>query len=173
MTACTGLLVTAALLLNPAGASASPAATHVAARPAAVTQPMSPADECSTAELPPGACLFPGKISWTNFSYVQSANAEIRLTLYAGQWLVVKPRSTGDIVIWNAPQVGSNGRRASFQSDGNLAVYNSANQALWASNTSAGGEANVLDIQNDHNVVIYQYTALGYRVRFATNTNGR
>jgi len=56
--------------------------------------------------------------------------------------------------IWATGTYGSGATRASFQTDGNLVLYNAANAPLWASNSWGRGGTN-LKMQNDGNLVIY------------------
>lgn len=55
-----------------------------------------------------------------------------------------------------------------YQGDGNLVLYDSAWQALWASNT-AGTSTGMVIMQSDGNLVMYD---AGGVVRFASNTDG-
>ncbi|MBD2330103.1 hypothetical protein [Alkalinema sp. FACHB-956] len=48
-----------------------------------------------------------------------------------------------------------NGFRLVFQADGNLVVYNTAGRPLWATGTNGTG-ANILAVQSDGNVVLYE-----------------
>jgi hypothetical protein len=67
------------------------------------------------------------------------------------------------------------GAYASFQKDGNLVVYTSGHQALWASQTSGFPDcalgACYLAVQNDGNVVIYD--SLNGDALWATSTERR
>jgi hypothetical protein len=67
------------------------------------------------------------------------------------------------------------GAYASFQKDGNLVVYTSSHQALWASQTSGFPDCAVggcyLAVQNDGNVVIYD--SFDGAALWATNTERR
>jgi hypothetical protein len=74
--------------------------------------------------------------------------------------------------VWTATL--TRGSYVTFQTDGNLVVYNSGNSAVWASNTgeaTCGPITCYLDIQNDGNVVIYLHSSpLWYTSVWATNT---
>jgi Peptidase family M23/Ricin-type beta-trefoil lectin domain-like len=59
------------------------------------------------------------------------------------------------------------GYRLTFQTDGNLVVYNSANRALWATGTDNSG-ANKFSVQADGNVVLYKDST----PLWASNTSG-
>jgi Peptidase family M23 len=56
--------------------------------------------------------------------------------------------------------------RLSFQSDGNLVLYNRAKEAIWATGTD-GSNADVLAVQSDGNVVLYGQG----RALWSTNTH--
>jgi murein DD-endopeptidase MepM/ murein hydrolase activator NlpD len=56
--------------------------------------------------------------------------------------------------------------RLSFQSDGNLVLYNSSKEPIWATGTD-GSNADVLAVQSDGNVVLYGQG----RALWATNTD--
>jgi hypothetical protein len=60
-----------------------------------------------------------------------------------------------------------NGYRFEFQTDGNLVLYRSSGEVLWAAGTE--GRAKQLKVQNDGNVVLYDQNA---KPLWATNTNG-
>jgi hypothetical protein len=89
------------------------------------------------------------------------------ITLLAGQSMaspdgrfVLSMQTDGNLVLygpdgptWWTGTNGGSDRRMVMQPDGNLVVYNGANQALWASNTS-GNPGSTLSLQNDGNLVI-------------------
>ena len=47
-----------------------------------------------------------------------------------------------------------------MQTDGNLVIYNSAGNALWASGTGGHNGSASLALQNDSNLVIYSPTGV-------------
>jgi hypothetical protein len=58
-------------------------------------------------------------------------------------------------IIWVSGGNGTTPGHVSFQSDGNLVVYDSSDKPVWASNTNNQG-ATRLDLQDDGNLVIYR-----------------
>lgn len=56
--------------------------------------------------------------------------------------------------LWNTGSLGSNVDRLVMQSDGNLVLYNTSNQALWSSQTQGNPGAR-LELQTDGNMVVY------------------
>lgn len=62
--------------------------------------------------------------------------------------------SVGGVAKWGTGTNGSTAGHVSFQSDGNLVVYDGSGRALWASGTNNKG-ATDMDLQTDGNLVIY------------------
>jgi hypothetical protein len=61
----------------------------------------------------------------------------------------------GSVPIWNTVTYGVTGRYLSFQTDGNLVVYNANRTPAWNSATYGRG-ATILKMQDDGNLVIYR-----------------
>jgi hypothetical protein len=111
--------------------------------------------------------------------------------LYKGQRLTasgchyrLEMAANGNLVIWenqdyNSPRWWSDtagrGAYAVMQADGNLVIYNWANQPVWATGTQ-GFWWSRLDMQNDGNLVVYNGSDLPFFPRdipiWASNTNG-
>jgi len=72
----------------------------------------------------------------------------------------------GSTVLWASGTNGTGADHVSFQSDGNLVVYDASNNAKWVSGSNGTG-ATTLKMQSDGNLVIYN--ASGGAV-WSTNT---
>ena len=60
--------------------------------------------------------------------------------------------------------------RLTMQSDGNLVVYSTQGEAMWASDT-AGNPGAFVNFQDDGNFVIYKHAPGGKQAIFATGTD--
>jgi hypothetical protein len=49
-------------------------------------------------------------------------------------------RNSDSAVMWQSNTVGSGGNRVAMQTDGNVVIYNSSDNAVWATNTGSSGE---------------------------------
>ncbi|MGE5451698.1 MAG: reprolysin-like metallopeptidase [Acidobacteriota bacterium] len=94
---------------------------------------------------------------------IYSGNGRYRLTYQTDGNLVAY---AGSVPLWASGTVGRGVGRAVMQGDGNLVVYNAANQPLWASGTW-GNPGSTLAVQDDGNIVIYR---ANHTPSWATNT---
>jgi hypothetical protein len=60
----------------------------------------------------------------------------------------------GLVPLWSSGTSGDTGAHALLQSNGNVVLYDAANEPLWSSNTSSAGCTN-LTVQDDGNLVLY------------------
>lgn len=74
----------------------------------------------------------------------------------------------GSTPLWATGTKGSGANHVALQSDGNLVVYDAANNPKWASRTNGRGGAR-LTLQNDGNLVLY---TAGNSAVWASNTSG-
>src|SRR5207253_9483453 len=95
-------------------------------------------------QLSPGTTINAG-------DYIVSPNGKFVTTMQYDGNLVTY---AGNSAIWNSGTPGTFGNYATFQSDGNLVVYNVSNAALWWSGTWGVG-ANSTKLEADGNVHIY------------------
>ena len=69
--------------------------------------------------------------------------------------VVVYDQQSGEAA-WAASTQGA-GNRLVMQPDGNLVIYNSADQALWSAGSAGFGPSATLVMQNDGNLVVYAH----------------
>ncbi|AEW92467.1 MULTISPECIES: DNA/RNA non-specific endonuclease [Streptomycetaceae] len=155
--------------------SSHPAPAHHVARPGSPTPKAKPSG--IVFGLPPGTAIGPFHNPWSggwrlgDGSRRASPDGRTWVDMNKGTFEV---RINGNIE-WTAPQANAGGAYLAFQFDGNLVVYNRADQPIWASNTTWDcgnqGVGCLLNIQNDGNVVIYQDLGFGvYQSVWATGT---
>jgi hypothetical protein len=84
---------------------------------------------------------------------VNSCSLRYSLTMQTDGNLVLRD-SQKTAALWATNTSGTDGYEALFQTDGNLVVYGTNQDALWASHTNGKG-AVVLMLQDDGNVVLY------------------
>jgi len=98
--------------------------------------------------------------------WASASNHEVKATKYHGKDRV----ALNERLVEGASITSSNGQFVTVvQADGNFVLYHGS-KALWASNTGGKGSGASLEVQEDHNVVLYDSkgTAL-----WASNTNGK
>jgi hypothetical protein len=96
-------------------------------------------------QLAPGTSINAG-------DYIVSPNGKFVTTMQYDGNLVTY---AGSRAIWNSGTPGTYGNYATFQSDGNLVLYDQNGRALWNTYTYTQG-ASVLKMQSDGNLVLYR-----------------
>lgn len=101
----------------------------------------------ATNQLSQGTTMYGG-------DYIVSPNGKFVTTMqYDGNFVTY----AGGRAVWNTGTAGNYGNYVTFQSDGNLVVYNAGNSPLWWSSTWGMG-ANNTALQDDGNIHIYANT---------------
>jgi hypothetical protein len=72
----------------------------------------------------------------------------------------LEERITGGRAVWSTGTYRYPGARAFMATNGNLAVYDTSNSAVWSSNSKAAGGCPRLVLQDDGNAVIYATKAI-------------
>jgi hypothetical protein len=93
-------------------------------------------------------------VSATSLAPGQSVRSpDSRLLLYHQHDGNVVLYAYGSKALWSTQTQGRSTSRLVMQADGNLVLYDTANRAIW--NTRTAGRGDVLAVQNDANVVVY------------------
>lgn len=120
----------------------------------------------TTASCPPGARLSNDEsLLAAKSQYLQSPSGRYRFVMQADSNLVLYGPSGA---LWDNGTFGKGAKELRMQGDGNLVVYNTSNQAIWATHTAQHYNA-FLVVQDDGNVVIYE----GSSALWSTGTAGK
>ncbi|HET8979766.1 MAG TPA: hypothetical protein VFN87_16520 [Solirubrobacteraceae bacterium] len=107
---------------------------------------------------PPAPDTLNANGSLTSGQFIASPDGHFRVTMDGNGNLVES--ISGGRGLWSTGTAGHPGARALMQVNGNLAIYDTANAAVWSSNSPAASGCPRLVLQDDGNLVIYTDKAI-------------